>query len=294
MMKTPLLATGLNGLVGSKFTQLYSDRYSFDNLDVSDPVRPIDITNAEDINRLFAASPAEFVIHMAAFTDVNAAWQQTGNTQGLAYQVNVKGTENIVKAAAAHGKHVIHISTALVFDGTKEDSYLESDPTAPIEWYGQTKAEAEAVVQASTGNWTILRIDYPFRSDDFPKPDIVRKTIAAIKSGIPLFDNHFFSPTYIDDLATVIDWVIRSQSTGLFNTSTGEKWSDFQLGQEINEILHLGLEVKQGDLNEYLAKTQRPYHRNTTMNCDKLRAAIDFKLRTLPEALAMVTLSHEN
>jgi dTDP-4-dehydrorhamnose reductase len=294
MKKIPLLATGLNGLVGTKFTQLYDETYSFDNLDVSDPVRPVNITNREQVQKLFENSPAEFVIHMAAFTDVAAAWQQTGDRDGLAYQVNVVGTRNVVQAAASTGKHIIHISTAHVFDGNNPESYIESDPLKPIEWYGQTKAEAEQAVQDSAGSWTILRIDFPFRSDPFPKPDIVRKTVTAIKNGIPLFDNHFFSPTYLDDLAKVIDWVIRTKTSGVFNTSCGEKWNDYQLGLKINELHGLNLEVKRGDLDQYLLKTQRPYHRNTTMNCDKLKSVLDFELLSLSAALAQVTLENEN
>lgn len=290
MTKLPLLATGLNGLVGSKFKELFAEKYAIDNLDISDPVRPVNITDAAQIEELFAASPAQQVLHMAAFTDVNAAWQQNNDVSGPAYQVNVVGTHNIVKAAAATGKHIIHISTALVFDGKKTSAYTETDPVSPIEWYGQTKAEAEKIVQSSSGAWTILRIDFPFRSDDFPKPDIVRKTIQALHKGLPLFSNHFYSPTYIDDLAKVIDWVIRTKTTGLFNTSTDEKCSDYELGQAINDILGLGLEVKAGDLDAYLATVQRPYQRNTTMDCAKLKAVLDFPLLSLREALGQVKL----
>lgn len=293
MTQPLLLATGLNGLVGSKFTQLFGHQCQIDNLDLSDPVRPVNITNAEQINELFAASPAKFVLHMAAFTDVNAAFAQTGDTTGPAYQVNVVGTQNIVNAAAATGKHLIHISTALVFDGTNPDRYSETDPRAPIEWYGQTKADAEAVVEQSQAPWTILRIDYPFRSDDFPKPDIVRKSIVTMKNGTPLFSNHFFSPTYIDDLAKVIDWVLRTGQTGLYNTSCDEKWNDFALGQAINQQFNLGLDVKEGELEAYLATTKRPYHRNTTMNCAKLKAVLDFPLLDFKSALAQVHLNHE-
>jgi len=293
MTKTPLLATGLNGLVGSKFTQLFSENYEVDNLDLTDPVRPVSITDANQVSEIFAASPAKFVIHMAAFTDVTAAWQQTGDTQGVAYQVNVEGTRNIMAAAAQTGKHLIHISTALVFDGETPDRYTESDIRSPIEWYGQTKAEAEKIVEESTGKWTTLRIDYPFRSDDFPKADIIRKNVMTMQKNIPLFSNHYFSPTYIDDLAKVIDWVIRTGQTGLFNTSCDEKLNDYQLGLAINQAFNLGLEVKEGNLDEYLATTQRPYHRNTTMDCSKLKAILDFPLLNFKEALAQVKLTHE-
>ena len=43
-MKTPLLTTGLNGLVGSRFALDFADSYEFDNLDLRDLTQPTDIT----------------------------------------------------------------------------------------------------------------------------------------------------------------------------------------------------------------------------------------------------------
>jgi dTDP-4-dehydrorhamnose reductase len=156
MNKIPVLGTGLNGLVGSRFVKDFSDKYDFDNLDLRDPNRPVDITNAEQIMEILQNSPAEYIVHFAAFTNVSAAWEQSGDKDGVCYQVNVKGTENIIKACQATGKHLIHISTAYVFDGEKETLYTEEDPVKPIEWYGETKMLAEKAIQeAENLKWTI-------------------------------------------------------------------------------------------------------------------------------------------
>jgi dTDP-4-dehydrorhamnose reductase len=288
--KIPLLATGLNGLVGSRFAQDFAETYDFTNLDVAHPTQPTDITQADQVLRAFEASPAQFVIHLAAFTDVTAAWQQRDDKTGLAYLVNVVGTQNVVKAAEQTGKHVIHVSTAFVFDGEKDGLYTEDDQPHPIEWYGQTKAEAETVVQASSAPWTILRIDFPFRSDPFPKPDIVRKTLTNISNGIPLFDDHYFGPSYINDVAKVFDWVIRTQASGLFQCTTGVKVSDYELGKMLQELHQLPGEVKAGKLADYLAKVNRPYQRNSAMDTTKLAQALDFKLASLRDALSQVEL----
>lgn len=294
-MATAVLGTGLNGLVGSKLVSEFGatggrPSYSFTNLDISDPQQPVDITDLAAVQAAVSAAPAEVIVHFAAFTDVNAAWDQRGDKTGAAYRVNVIGTQNLVTAAEAAGKHLIHISTAYVFNGEKTDPYTEADPVSPIEWYGQTKAEAEAVVQASSAPWTILRIDVPFRSDPFPRPDLVRKTIANIEQGRPLFSNHYIGPTFIDDFVKVIDWVIRTRNTGLYNASSGEQWSDYQFGQALNDTLQLGLEVKEGNLDDYLATSQRPYQRNTALNCDKLKKALDFEMQSISESLKTIQL----
>lgn len=290
MNKQFLIATGLNGLVGSKFATDFSNSYSFDRMDILDKDHSVDITNLEQIREVFKNSSAKFVLHLAAFTNVNAAWEQSGDKDGLAYQVNVEGTKNIIKACQKFDKHLIHISTAYVFDGEKEGLYLEDDKLNPIEWYGQTKAEAEAAVKGSDIDWTILRIDQPFRSDIFPRVDIVHRIINSLKEGnlYPQFTDHYFGPTFIDDFAKVIDWVIRTKASGLYNATSGEMWTDFDFATLINETLELGGEVKEGKLEDYLKTISRPYQRNTALDSSKLVRQLDFQLTPIKEAIKLV------
>lgn len=290
LSRVPLLATGLNGLVGSRLQLDFTGRYDFDNLDLAHPSHPTDITNYEQVLRALSASAAASVVHFAAYTDVTGAWQQSGDKDGLCYRVNVLGTENLVKACATTGKHLVHISTAYVFDGNKEDLYDENDQPKPIEWYGQTKALAEEAVMSSEIDWTILRIDQPFRADEFPKVDTLHRIIAGLRAGTlyPQFSDHYFGPTYINDFVKVIDLVLRKKLTGLFHASSGEKWSDFEFAKAVAEILKIKAEVKAGSLTKYLETSQRPYQRNTALSIEKLRAELDFELKTVREAIGEV------
>src|SRR5258708_4159294 len=182
MAKIPVMGTGLSGLVGSRFVKDFSDRYSFQNFDISDSIAPVDITNLAQVERAIENSAAQYIVHCAAFTDVTQAWQQRDDKNGLAYTVNVIGTENIVRAAEAANKHLIHISTAYVVDGEKDDMYTEQDAVHQIEWYAQTKAWAEEKVQSSHCKLTILRIDQPFRSDHFSKLDVAHRIISGLQN----------------------------------------------------------------------------------------------------------------
>ncbi|MCA9370186.1 MAG: sugar nucleotide-binding protein [Pseudomonadales bacterium] len=287
-VKQPLLITGGNGLVGSKFKQLYQDIYDFDSLDISDKKRPVDITDLESVRAALDGSAATHIIHLAAYTDVTGAWQQTDDKTGLAWKVNVDGTDNIVRAAQETGKHLVHVSTAFVFDGEKEGLYTETDAPNPIEWYGSTKAQSERIVMNASGDWTIFRIDFPFRFDTFLKPDIVRKLAGVITSDnpYPLFANHYFGPTVIEDFSKVLDWAVRTSPTGLYHASSGERWSDYDLAHLINTTHNLDGTVIKGDVHEYLKTLDRPYQKNTAMSTEKLQNKIDFELMSVKEAIA--------
>jgi dTDP-4-dehydrorhamnose reductase len=292
MKKISLLTTGANGLVGSKFTQLYSNKYKFDSLEISHPTKPIDITNKDQVMSAFEKSEADTVVHLAAFTDVTTAWEQKGDKNGLAYQVNVNGTKNILQACQKFNKFLVHVSTAYVFDGEKSSIYTETDTPKPIEWYGQTKYEAEQLILESEISWSILRIDQPFRSDSFPKTDVAHRIINGLitDSLHPVFINHFFGPTFIDDFAKVLDYFVSSKTTGLFHATSGEKWSDYEFAQTIKQTHQLSGDVRPGDLTEYLKSVNRPYQKNTALSNKKLTKILPFKLKTVEEAIAQIKI----
>lgn len=289
-----IIGTGLNGLLGSKLVEIGQKQgFEFTNLDVRNPQNPVDIT---DLNQVLTAfeqiTDAQVVVHLAAFTDVTAAWQQQGDTDGLAYKVNVLGTKNIATACDQYGKYLLHISTGFVFDGQKSEPYTESDTPNPIEWYGHTKYEAEQQARSICNQSTVLRIDFPFRSDSFPKPDIVSKTIEMIKKGYPLFANHTFGPTFIDDFSKILLWLASSPQLGLFHATANEAWSDYQFGQLLNQqLLGNKFKIKKGDLDQYLQTLKRPYQPNTALDSSKLLNLLPFKINTVEQAIQQVQVT---
>ncbi|NCN06443.1 MAG: sugar nucleotide-binding protein [Candidatus Pacebacteria bacterium] len=289
--KQALLITGSSGLIGSKFAQIYADKYELQTLDISDPIQPVDITDEQTVFSFFEKSTAKTCVHLAAFTDVTAAWQQRGDTNGLVYRVNVTGTEVLSRAASKFDKHLILVSTAYVFDGKKDTLYTETDTTNPIEWYGQTKAYAEEIVMSSLHSWTIARIDQPFRSDPFAKLDVAHKFAQKISQGAAkLFDNHYFGPTFIDDFVRVLDFMIQSRISGIFHATSGEKWSDYDFGVALQNALSLPGKIERNDLDAYQKQQTRPYQANTALNCKKLLKILPLEQKSVVEALKLIEL----
>lgn len=273
MQKTPLIGTGLSGLVGSKFTQMFADHYDFQNLDLSSGV---DITDLSTVQNAISQTDAEVVIHFAAFTDVSKAHQEQGDKSGVVYKVNVEGTKNVAQATKEAGKHLIHISTAYVFDGEKEGMYVETDQRNPIEWYGQTKAWAEEEVEKSGVSFTMFRIDQPYRLDDFPKKDVYHRIIDDLKNNTlpPMFTDHYFTATRIEWFAEVLHQAVQQKFPGIYHATSEPKMSDYEFAVKIKDELNLPGEVKKGSLTEFLKTATRPYQKNTAMDSGKLKSVI--------------------
>jgi dTDP-4-dehydrorhamnose reductase len=132
-----ILATGLQGLLGSRVNDLLSSSYTFQNISRTTGV---DITNIDQVKDAIKHSNADIVLHLAAKTDVDGCEDdKVIGKEGQAWKVNVYGTRNIAQACEAYKKKLIYISTDFVFDGEKE-FYTEEDTPHPINWYAITKS----------------------------------------------------------------------------------------------------------------------------------------------------------
>lgn len=289
---TPLLGTGLTGLVGSRFVELYQSDFDFTNIDLT---TGIDITNTALVSPTVTTNPASVCLHFAAFTNVDAAYQQQGDKSGSCYRINVLGTQNIASACTQSGKHLIHISTDFVFDGQNPPptGYTEKDPPHPIEWYGQTKFWAEQVVKNSSTSYTIVRITYPFRAYFPPKPDLIRSIISKLKSRNlpPMFTDHIITPTFIDDIAQALKIMVDRRPSGIFHVVGSSPVSDYDLAVKIARTFGFDpVQIKPGSLEEHLKTTHRPYQKSLITSNAKLKSDLGISMLTLDQALGEMKL----
>lgn len=116
----------------------------------------------DDIARV-AASVLEYdvVIHAASVLSI-----ESEQNHQKAWNVNVKGSENVARVCKELGKRLVYISTDYVFSG-REGNYSEESQPAPINYYGFTKWCGEEVSKFCP-NHLILRV--PFRVAPWPHP----------------------------------------------------------------------------------------------------------------------------
>ena len=130
----------------------------------------------------------ELVLHAAAWTKVDDAEADPAAAEA----VNVRGTRNVV----ALGVPVVYYSTDYVFDGTKGEPYVESDPTNPRSAYGRTKLQGEQEVD---DGW-IVRSSWLFgwTGHNFVQTML---RLGTERDEVSVVDDQRGSPTYVGHLA---------------------------------------------------------------------------------------------
>lgn len=284
-----ILATGATGLIGSRFVEMFGDKYNVVNMDLSTGV---DITKVETFKSFFDAhTDAKTLIHLAAFTDTNKAFAETGDKNGICYKVNVDGTRNIANICKERGIHLIHVSTDFVFDGKQDTPYLEESPLSPIEWYGETKAMAENVVKDSGVSYSIVRLSYPYRANFEAKLDLIKKIRSGLESGklYPQFSDTMITPTFIDDIARAFDKLIELHPQGIFHSVGSDSLSPYDLARKVASAYGFDPSVvKEGSLTEYLKSAARPFARTVKMSNQKSAGVLDVAFMTIDEGLVEI------
>ena len=116
--------------------------------------REVDITDGKAIAHAIETAHPDAVVNAAAFTDVDACESQPE----LAFCVNAEGPRNIALACKRLGVPMMHISTDYIFDGVKQEPYVEEDEARPLSVYGRSKLEGEREVQKNLERFWIVRV----------------------------------------------------------------------------------------------------------------------------------------
>jgi dTDP-4-dehydrorhamnose reductase len=176
------------------------------------------LTRAEwDVSMPPPRLDAELVLHAAAWTDVDGA---ESDPQGAA-AVNVGGTQHVAEL----GVPFVYYSTDYVFDGTKNEPYVESDAPSPQSAYARTKLQGEAVALDAEA-W-IVRSSWLFGRTS---RNFVRTMLALgrERDEVAVVDDQRGSPTYVGHLAEATRELV-DLAPGVWHVAAGGEctWADF-------------------------------------------------------------------
>lgn len=290
-----ILYTGSNGLLGQKIsaaTTGYSDHAFLAtargenrtiNLGTA-KYASMDITNAEEVMNVVRDFNPDVIIHGAAMTHVD----QCEQNKELAYQLNVVGTQNMADAAKFIGAHLVHISTDFIFDG-KEGPYDENGTPNPLSYYGETKLEAERIVQ-QLEHWSILRTVLVIgMAEDLSRSNIVLWAKGALEKGqsINVVDDQFRTPTLAEDLAQGALLAATQKAKGVYNISGPDFMSIYELVGHVAEHFGLSMDtVTRVDSTTLNQPAKRPPR--TGFDISKAKSELGYEPHSFSEALEVI------
>jgi dTDP-4-dehydrorhamnose reductase len=218
-----VFVTGCRGLVGSALLPaLRSAGHDVAGADLPE----CDVTRPESLDLHLEGRPADWVVNLAAFTDVDGSERDPDR----AMAVNGEGARQVALACARSGARMLQVSTDYVFDGHRKEPYGEQDEPNPLSAYGRSKLDGERAVAGALapGRWLVVRGQSLYGSGRKSFPDAILGA-AAVKTEIPVVIDQVVQPTWAADFAGALAALLERERTGVFHFAASDActWNEF-------------------------------------------------------------------
>ncbi len=285
-----ILITGSSGMLGSELCRALGAEHEITGVDVRVPQSTVNspqaffeanITEPEEIKRVFAKICPELVIHAAAWTDVDGCELDPGK----AYLMNTSGTENV--ADAAGDVPLFFISTDFIFDGKKKRPYRENDAAGPISVYGDSKWKAEEAVRKRVRRHVIIRTSWLYGRNGTNFVDTILSKARAERA-LKVVNDQVGSPTYAADLASALAAALKKvdlRACHVFHVCNSGQCSWFDLAVAAIECSGASGNVTVSPIStlELARPAKRPAY--SVMDNTKFQKVTGMKLRQWKDAL---------
>lgn len=239
----------------------------------------MDITDADQVNKVIKEAAPDAVIHCAAYTAVDAA----EDNEEICRKVNAQGTENIAKVCEELDIKMMYISTDYVFNGQGERPWEPNDEREPLNVYGQTKYEGELAIEEHVKKFFTVRIAWVFgvNGKNFIKTML---NLGKTHDHLTVVNDQTGSPTYTYDLARLLVDMIQTDKYGRYHATNEGICTWYEFACEIFKQAGMNVFVAPVSSDEYPAKAKRPS--NSRMDKSKLTANGFTPLPTWQDALS--------
>jgi dTDP-4-dehydrorhamnose reductase len=286
MSSIKILLLGKNGQVGWELQRSLAPLGEVIALDARSLDYCGDLTSFEGLAQTIREIAPDVIVNAAAYTAVDKAESEPE----LALAINALAPAVLANEAKRIGAWLVHYSTDYVFDGSGETQRLETDSTAPLSVYGQTKLEGENAIVASGCQHLIFRTSwvYAARGGNFAKTML---KLAQERDALKVINDQIGAPTGADLLADVTAHAIRKalispEVSGLYHlVASGEtSWHGYA-SFVIEHARQAGVEIKVATdaiqavpTSSFPTPAKRPL--NSRLSTKKLQNSFDLTLPT--------------
>lgn len=284
-----VLVTGGSGQLAKAIKRAAArgrNTYSFPNhteLDICDSAAVMSYIRQHDI---------DVVVNCAAYTNVDGA----EDNRNMAQAINCDAAVAIAKICKQLNIALIHISTDYVFGGNeiRRTPYSETDPIAPINIYGDTKAQGEKGVIEHGG--IVIRTSWLYApwGKNFVRT-ILR--LATKQEELSVVNDQHGSPTSAIGLAKAIVAIIDNgeieQMTGIYHYADIGVCSWYDFACEIIDLAEIkSCKVAPCKTSERQMRAARPTY--SALDTQRISAIKGVELMSRTERLKEVMTLMEN
>ncbi|WP_336998219.1 dTDP-4-dehydrorhamnose reductase [Leclercia sp. M50] len=277
-----ILLFGKTGQVGWELQRSLAPLGNLIALDVHSSEYCGDFSNPEGVAETVRRIKPDVIVNAAAHTAVDKAESEPE----FARLLNATSVEAIAKEAEKIGAWVVHYSTDYVFPGNGEKPWLETDATAPLNVYGETKLAGEKALQENCVRHLIFRTSWVYagKGNNFAKTML---RFAKERTEMSVINDQFGAPTGAELLADCTAHAIRvamkqPEVAGLYHLVAGgvTTWHDYA-ALVFDEARKAGIELAITKLNAvptsaYPTPARRP--NNSRLNTEKFQQNFDLVL----------------
>jgi len=284
-----ILIVGAAGQVGVELQRSFS---GFGSVVTAD-LESVDLADADQTRALVRRVKPDVILNAAAYTAVDRAESQPD----LAAAINATAPRVLAEEALRLNALLVHYSTDYVFDGQKQQPWVESDEPNPLNVYGATKLAGEQAIQQVGGRFLIFRTSWVYgpHGNNFL---LTMLRLARERSHLSIVDDQFGSPTTSIELAhatrTITEGVLSGQFgaptdwAGLYHMTCADSTTWFGFAKAIFAGAEHRLHVKPPELTplatkDYPTPAKRPH--NSVLSNQKLYDRFGVRLASWQTAL---------
>ena len=248
---------GSGGMLGDAFYHEFKSSYELKCSDLDDSedwISHLDFRDYKKYRDEVMDFAQDYLFHLGAHTDLEYCENNIDDT----YNTNTLSVENAVLIANELYIPLLYISTAGIFDGSK-DWFDDWDLPNPICHYARSKYAGELYVQGNAKRHLILRAGWMMGGGPNKDKKFIAKLMNQLKAGkkeLHVVDDKLGTPTYTCDFAKNAKLLLEEEIWGLYNLVCGGLTGRFEVAEEVLNFFKLSDEVKLTKVNSEFFKKE--------------------------------------
>jgi len=263
------LIAGASGQLAKAFISRFEEKgMAF----AAPPESAFDITCAAAVEAVFAAAKPDVIINCAAYNAVDAAELDPAP----AYRINADAVTTLSAAAARHNAAIVHYGSDYVFDGQTETPYGETDATAPLNAYGESKLAGERAALGGAAESLVLRLSWVYGNGN---QNFFHKMLqwAEGRNVLKVVWDQLSVPTYAEDIVTYTLAALEKNLRGLYHLTNTGYASRYEVARHFLKCRGNDITVIPVSSDTFPSPVKRPFF--SAMSNAKLTAAL---LQSIP------------